>query len=82
MMTPVQAFETYVASLGRLTPHVDPTLVTPETEQAFHNLEEEPAGTSAALGEQVVNLLQLPLAALPPRGDHTPRGRAAHMSVC
>lgn len=33
MMTPVQTFETYVASLGRLTPHVDPTLVTPETEQ-------------------------------------------------
>jgi hypothetical protein len=29
----IPTFEEYVASLGRLTPHVDPTLDTPETDQ-------------------------------------------------
>ncbi|MDN5854880.1 MAG: hypothetical protein L0K86_18925 [Actinomycetia bacterium] len=33
MTEPIPTFEAYVASLGRLTPHVDPTLTTPETEQ-------------------------------------------------
>jgi len=33
MTTPIQTFAAYVASLGRLTLHVDPTLETPETEQ-------------------------------------------------
>lgn len=33
MTEPIPTFATYVASLGRLTPHVDPTLVTSETER-------------------------------------------------
>ncbi|MGQ0778185.1 MAG: hypothetical protein ACT4NY_27880 [Pseudonocardiales bacterium] len=33
MTEPIPTFEASVASLGRLTPHVDPTLETPETEQ-------------------------------------------------
>lgn len=33
MTDPIPTFAEYVASLGRLTPHVDPTLETPETEQ-------------------------------------------------
>ena len=33
MTEPIPTFEEYVNSLGRLTPHVDPTLTTPETEQ-------------------------------------------------
>jgi hypothetical protein len=33
MTQPIPSFEEYVASLTRLTPHVDPTIETPETEQ-------------------------------------------------
>jgi hypothetical protein len=33
MTEPIPTFETYVASLGRLTPHVDPTLASAETQQ-------------------------------------------------
>lgn len=33
MTEPIPTFEAYVASLGRLTPHVDPTLATAGTEQ-------------------------------------------------
>lgn len=33
MTAPIPTFAEYVASLGRLTPHVDPTLITPESEQ-------------------------------------------------
>ncbi|MGI9000139.1 MAG: hypothetical protein ACR2GH_00575 [Pseudonocardia sp.] len=33
MTAPIPTFAQYVASLGRLTPHVDPTLITPEAAQ-------------------------------------------------
>lgn len=33
MTETIPTFEAYVASLARLTPHVDPTMDTPETQQ-------------------------------------------------
>ncbi|MGH3937614.1 MAG: hypothetical protein ACRDTG_03120 [Pseudonocardiaceae bacterium] len=33
MTESIPSFAEYVASLGRLTPHIDPTLISPETEQ-------------------------------------------------